>query len=466
MLGGLVATGELELPGDEAPAPTAEAPEPVPAPLEVEPPPGLSLPDPPPDSPVLAAAMGPETSAAAVRERLAPLLRDRALGRHVGVVVRDLARDSPVLLAGGADPFTPASTLKLFTGAAVLQQLGPDHRFTTRVVATGRGAGRTVVLVGGGDPFLASSPADQVFQGWPAGATVAELAGQTARTLSERPGRRVRVGYDAGLFAGPAVSPNWEPGYVTTDVVSPISALWVQEGRVAAGLAERVANPALAAAEAFAASLRSRGIAVAGRPVAVDAPQQARVLAEQDSAPLDRIVEQMLLVSDNEAAEVLSRHVALSTDRPGSFAAGGTAVREVLAELSVPARGVRIYDGSGLSRDNRVTREALARVIQLGADPDLPDLRTVTTGLPVAAFSGSLGYRFVAPPTFPARGVVRAKTGTLTGVNGLAGTVVTRSGALLGFALLTDRVRPADTFTARQLLEEMTAALARCGCRG
>jgi D-alanyl-D-alanine carboxypeptidase/D-alanyl-D-alanine-endopeptidase (penicillin-binding protein 4) len=190
------------------------------------------------------------------------------------------------------------------------------------------------------------------------------------------------------------------------------------------------------------------------------------VLAEQDSAELDQIVERMLQVSDNEAAEVLSRHVAISTDRPGSFAAGGAAVREVLAELSVPARGVRINDGSGLSRDNRVTREALASVLQLGADPDLPDLRTVITGLPVAAFSGSLAYRYLAPPTFPARGVVRAKTGTLTGVNGLAGTVVTRSGGLLGFGLLADRVRPVDTLTARQQLEEMTAALARCGCRG
>ena len=466
VFGGLLATGEIELPDDEAPAATAEVPEPVPAPLEVEPPPGLSLPEPPSSDPVLAAALGPEFSAAAVRERLTPLLRDRALGRHVGVVVRDLARDSPVLLAGGADPFTPASTLKLFTAAAVLHQLGPEHRFTTRVVTTGRGAGRTLLLVGGGDPFLTSTPAEQRIQAWPDGATVAQLAGRTARALSERPARRVRVGYDSGLFAGPAVSRNWEPGYVATDVVSPISALWVQQGRAAAGLAERVANPGLAAAEAFAASLRARGIAVAGQPVAVDAPPQARVLAEQDSAELDQIVERMLQVSDNEAAEVLSRHVALSTDRPGSFAAGGAAVREVLAELSVPARGVRIYDGSGLSRDNRVTREALASVLQLGADPDLPDLRTVTTGLPVAAFSGSLAYRYLAPPTFPARGVVRAKTGTLTGVNGLAGTVVTRSGGLLGFGLLTDRVRPVDTLTARQLLEEMTAALARCGCRG
>ena len=103
-------------------------------------------------------------------------------------------------------------------------------------------------------------------------------------------------------------------------------------------------------------------------------------------------------------------------------------------------------------------------MLALGADPGLPDQRTVVAGLPVARFNGSLAYRFVSTGTAPARGVVRAKTGTLTGVHGLAGTVVTRDGTLLGFALLLDRVRPIDTLDARATLDRLAAALAGCGC--
>ncbi len=445
---------------DDPPAPGRRDPTLVP------PPEGLDLPPARAAEPVLGEPAGPALDPAAVRQRLAGLLADRDLGRHVGVAVRDLDRGRDLMAIGGGDTFTPASTLKLFTTAAALETLGPDHRFTTTVALDGRGSGPPrLVLVGGGDPLLARTPSDPVAAYAPDVSTVAsvdELAGQAVRALRRDGIDTVRVGWDATLFSGPAVSPQWEASYVPDEVVSPISALWVDEGRLGYGYGERSPDPAAAAAETLVTELRQRGIRVAGTPAATTA--HGDVVASADSAPLAEIVEHVLQVSDNEGAEVLLRHVGLATDRAGSFAGGTEGVRKTLTDLGVPWRGVSIHDGSGLSRDDTVTLAAELAVLSLGTDPDRPELRTVVSGLPVARFSGSLAYRFVTTGTEDARGTVRAKTGTLTGVHGLAGVVVTRDGTLLGFVLLTDAVRPVDTLDARAQLDRLAAALAGCGC--
>src|SRR6185503_21350206 len=102
------------------------------------------------------------------------------------------------------------------------------------------------------------------------------------------------------MFSGPATSPAWEPSYVPSDVVSPISALWVDEGRVRAGFAERSTDPVAAAAAAFVGGLRRHGITVRGDPDVAAAPPDAAALAQVESAPLARIVEHVLELSDNE----------------------------------------------------------------------------------------------------------------------------------------------------------------------
>jgi D-alanyl-D-alanine carboxypeptidase/D-alanyl-D-alanine-endopeptidase (penicillin-binding protein 4) len=432
-------------------------PSPLTEPAKVAPPPGLSLP-----SPVAAPAVasGPARSSAdpaAVRRTIAPLLGDGDLGPRVAVAVSSLADGTEVFSAGPASVI-PASTMKVLTVTAALAVLGPDHRFRTTVVA-GRSS-REVVLVGGGDPLLARAPDGDTY---PSRADVVTLAKATARSLKNLGRIRVRVGYDTSLFSGLAVSPAWRASYVPDHVVSPISPLWVDEGRERKGQVYRAVDPALGAAQEFARALERQGIGVRGRPRPVVAPAEAVEYAAVRSAPLSQIAQWTLEASDNEAAEVLLRHVALATGRPGSFAGGTAAVREVLAGLGVDLSGSRLHDGSGLSRRNRLTTSAILSTLEVAASDKHPELRTAVTGLPVAGFTGSLTYRFGdgAPAGL---GRVRAKTGTLTGVHALAGVVTDRDGTVFSFAAIADRVAVADTLDARQRLDQVAAALAACRC--
>ncbi|MFN8195537.1 MAG: D-alanyl-D-alanine carboxypeptidase/D-alanyl-D-alanine-endopeptidase [Nocardioidaceae bacterium] len=424
---------------------------------------GIVLPSPAAPSPVASAAdetrvLRPVRVGAALVTGLA----DPALGRHT--VVRVEALGGGPSYSSGDTPVVPASTTKLLTTTAALATLGPDHVFTTRVVA-GQSR-RDVVLVGGGDPYLMSKPLEPGEEAavYPHRADVVDLARQTAASLRAEGVRRVRVGYDDGLFSGPAFSSGWKRSYRTDEVVAPITALWVDEGRPASGFG-RVADPSGRAAAVFARALARQGVTVLGPPVAAAATPKARELAHVDSAPLSQVVERILDVSDNEAAEVLGHHVGLATGGEGSFEDGVAGVERTLRGLGVPLTDATLFDGSGLSRLDRLDPATLVAVLRLAADPDHPELRPVLTGLPVAGFTGSLSYRFEDEARGGA-GVVRAKTGTLTGVSGLAGVVTDRSGTPLVFVVVADRIAVRDTLDARAALDRIATSLARCRCSG
>jgi D-alanyl-D-alanine carboxypeptidase/D-alanyl-D-alanine-endopeptidase (penicillin-binding protein 4) len=340
--------------------------------------------------------------------------------------------------------------MKLLTATAALAVLGPEHRFETSVVAKGR----RITLVGGGDPMLARSPQDD----WPQGADVRSLARQAAADLGRR--KPVRISYDASLFTGPAENPYWRADYIPDDIVSPITALWVDEG-IAADRSERVDDPARDAAAAFAAALADQGVRVQGDPTPGRAPAGARTVATVSSPPLSQIVEHVILVSDNEGAEVLAHHVGLALGKGGSFTGGAQGVRQVLADLGVPLDGVVIRDGSGLSRRNLVRTGTMLEVLRAAADE--PDLRAVVTGLPVGGFTGSLTFRFADAPAAGV-GRVRAKTGTLGGVRSLAGIATDQAGTPMVFVLAADRIREVNSVDAQVDLDNLAGALGACRC--
>jgi D-alanyl-D-alanine carboxypeptidase/D-alanyl-D-alanine-endopeptidase (penicillin-binding protein 4) len=407
---------------------------------------------------------GAVPTAAGLARALAPGLTDKALGGHVAISVLDAATGRPVLETSAREVVLPASTAKIATAVAALTALAPDHRLTTRVVA-GAAAG-DVVLVGGGDPTLAG-PFTR--PGYPRPAQLADLAAKVRTALAGAPVRRVVV--DDSLYSGPLLGPGWRPQYVTSGDVAPVTALMVDGGRtrlpplVGPARAPRQGDPALAAGRALAGLLGVpkavvvRGTATAG----------ARSLAEVSSPTVPQLVEAMLTRSDNDLAEALARQVAIAKGRPASFAGAAAALQEVLGDVlgkvgAIPG-SVRLLDGSGLSRLDRVQPAALTRLLAAVAGADRERLFPVLSGLPVAGFDGTLEKRYRKGPGLPAAGVVRAKTGTLNGVSALAGLVRTRDGRLLAFDFTADAVPLSLALASQTALDRLAAALAGCGCR-
>jgi D-alanyl-D-alanine carboxypeptidase/D-alanyl-D-alanine-endopeptidase (penicillin-binding protein 4) len=315
----------------------------------------------------------------------------------------------------------PASTAKLLTAAAALSVLGPRHRLTTSAVLTGD----TVVLVGGGDPTLTQRPTTD----YPPFASLPDLARQTAAALRSHGVDHPHLGYDESLYAGPTTAVGWPASYVEEGDVAPVVALQVDEGHLDPRRRARVSDPAAYAAQVFRADLKAAGIDVAGSATRQAAPDTAATLAAVQSPPLGALVEYMLTESDNDLAEALARQVSLATGGPASFAGGAAAVRAAVGRLGVAPAEIRMLDGSGLSKQDRVAPDALLTVLSLAGAADQPRLRPILTGLPVAGFTGTLVHRFHRAPAASAAGVVRAKTGTLSGVARVRGD--RGSGALL-----------------------------------
>ena len=439
-------------------------------PAEVAPPPEVDVPPVRRPPAVATAADGRvRLDAAEVEAAVTGYLTNRNLGRDVIAAVAPLDGNSDgySFAPSGSSLGTPASTTKVVTSAAALFLLGPDHVFETTTVLERGGGTPRLVLVGGGDPFLLSSPkalwgtnTEATYA--PPKADVVTLARETARSLRDDGVRRVRIGYDDSLFSGPTENPHWRADYIPDDVVSPITSLWVDEGRDPIGYG-KVSDPSLTAASVFAQALLAAGIQVIGTPEATVTDGGADEVASVESATLAQIVQRILEVSDNEAAEVLLRHVGLADQGDGSFVGGQTGVERVLKANDVDMRGSVLYDGSGLSRENEMSPQLLVDVIRWAASDDQPDLRAVVTSLPVAGFTGSLSDRFdQGAPEGPGR--VRAKTGTLTGVTSLAGIAVDLDGSLLVFAMIADRVRPNRSGLAQVAMDNAASALGACHC--
>ncbi|MFI0818984.1 D-alanyl-D-alanine carboxypeptidase/D-alanyl-D-alanine-endopeptidase [Streptomyces sp. NPDC021098] len=385
-------------------------------------------------------------------DALEPLLDDPALGADRSASVVDVTTGQQVFGTGAKDAVVPASTIKLATGAAALSTLGPDHRIKTTVVQGGDGG---IVLVGGGDPTLTARAA----KGTDSPASLRALADGTARALKKRGTASVRLGYDTSLYSGPKLHP-----IGPNENISPVTPLMADEGRMDDsdhGPAARAEDPAADTAGAFASLLRDRGVKVTGDPRPQEAGKHPGALATVRSQPLSALVERMLTNSDNDIAEALARQTAVASGEPASFDGAAKAVTARLKKLRLPLSGARIADGSGLDREDHVSAALLAQVLVRAADIGHPELRPLLTGLPVAGFSGTLRTRYGADTV--GRGVVRAKTGTLTGVNTLAGSVVDADGRLLVFAFMTNGTT--DPQGAQRALDTMASALANCGCR-
>jgi D-alanyl-D-alanine carboxypeptidase len=169
----------------------------------------------------------------------------------------------------------------------------------------------------------------------------------------------------------------------------------------------------------------------------------AQVTFKGKIVSLSDLVETTLTESDNTGASILSKLLPVSI--------------ELALANSLPALDLSqttVVDGSGLSRKNRTTPSTLVHLLMLIADPQRAELAHILSGLPISGVDGTLKNRAEAVP-----GQIRAKTGTLTGVDVLAGYVVDSAKRALAFAVMVDRAP--KTGPARKKIDSIVTALVR-----
>ncbi|MER6421772.1 D-alanyl-D-alanine carboxypeptidase/D-alanyl-D-alanine-endopeptidase [Streptomyces sp. NPDC001137] len=352
----------------------------------------------------------------AIAANLNTRVNDARLGGNVSGVVLDAESDNTVWDHNGATALMPASNTKLATATAALTVLGPDHRFKTKVVY---GDG-TLTLVGGGDRTLTTADLADMAKDAVAGLKAAGLTG-------------VKVAVDDSLFSDSTLAHGWKPDYFPGDV-APVRAL-VVDGHA-------VDDTSIDAGQVFAQQLAADGITVDGDVTRRTADITDVPVARHRSAPLSDIVHHMLKVSDNNIAETLLRMTALGAGQPATFEGGTAVVRDVLSRrYGVSLENFEVYDGSGLSRANRIPARTLAEILDLLTEKRYEDiLGSIRDGLPVAGEAGStLGPewgRFDDENSKCAVGKVYAKTGTLTGAIALSGLTVGKDGRWKVFSFI------------------------------
>ena len=330
----------------------------------------------------------------------------------------------------------PASTEKLAVSYALLVRLGPSYRIRTQVTGSGRFAAGTwhgdLVLEGRGDPTLTRGG-------------LRTLARQLRRAGIRRVTGAV-IG-DESYFDARRTAPGWKSWFYVNEC-APISALLV-DGGLHRGYPTRY--PAHAAAIALHDELHTAGVRVRKRPIvaARDAPTE---LAAVLSAPLAVVLRRVNSDSDNTAAELLLKHLGAAQAGRGTTEAGAALVRRTLAETGVPTTGIRLADGSGLSRLDRLTAGTLVRILTTAwASPPLR--RALVGSLAVTGRRGTLEDRLTRGP---AAGRVYGKTGTTAIASALTGYVRGR----YVFAVLQNGP-PLSTWSARRAQDRFVSVLAR-----
>jgi D-alanyl-D-alanine carboxypeptidase/D-alanyl-D-alanine-endopeptidase (penicillin-binding protein 4) len=414
-----------------------------------------------------------------------------------------VAGDGTVLYdARGARPMTPASTLKLVVAVTALRTFGPQHRFPTGFVALEPPDADGVVagplwFVGGGDPLFTSTDLrsgigtlaragvrrvdgpllvdDSAFrgpernprwepedfdEGYAAATSAVSLdedtvefhvtpgePGGPARVTIEPPNRDVEIrgsiatGGDTDLHIDRVDAP--------AVAGKPFRNVFQVDGTVAPGETQKYWKPVVGmpsyVAGAIEALAHERGIAFAGGSNVGTAPLAGVWLWRHESQPLEAIVTEMLVHSNNHSAEQLLRSVGEHRADVGTDASGIAVENAELARLGISPGQVRAYDGSGLAPADKIAPLALARLI--AAELRGPDASLFTHALPRVGHEGTVIYHTLTD----ADGRVRAKSGHLAHVNALAGVVTTRRHGRIAFDfVVNDPAAQADVVSKAQ----------------
>ncbi len=384
---------------------------------------------------------------------LAPALANPDLGQVTGRIT-DAETGAELWEQNSGVQMQPASVNKVLTTAAALLTLDRNARLATTVLAVDSQPG-LVVLKGGGDTTLSAAPEDT--DTWYKGAArISDLAEQVRSSGITVTSVRV----DTSEYSGPTMAPGWDPADIEGGDIAPMEPVMLDGGRIQPVTVEskRSITPALDAGRALAAALKVDPSTVT---VLSGGISDGRQIAAVQSAPLIERLRQMMNESDNVMAESIAREIAAQVNRPQSFEGGVDAVLSQLEGIGIDMSAARLVDSSGLSTEDLLTAGILDEVVNIAAGNTEPAMRPLVDLLPIAGGSGTLSNRYLDTAAGrDAAGWLRAKTGSLTGTNALAGIVTDDSGRVLTFALISNNAGP----TGRTAIDELAAVLRSCGC--
>lgn len=430
----------------------------------------------------------------------------RFKGFHVGVSIQSLSTGKVLYQYHANQGFVPASTLKLFTGIAALDYLGPHYQFKTGFLTNPAAKIVNGILTGNlyikfsGDPYLTledlkdmlDSLSDQHIkkvQGnvviddtvidrstWPPGRVIddkifcyaapvtATIINRNCFSLSVKPNKLphptvVKSNSNLGIIIDnqavtkrlrrPSYSLDLKPTaahannhYTLKGYLSP------KMGPLSFAVA--LQNPNLATYDILAGLLRKYSIQytnlVYGRT-----PPIAKTLAENSSPELAFLIKNMLKKSDNLIADSLLKKLGEKYfSAQGSWKTGRNAVQAILSsKTDIDFGQVVLIDGSGLSRNNIVTPNAFVKLLNF-AYKKLPESDLLFESLPSSGRDGTLKHRLGGPVL----GRIHAKTGSMHGISSLAGYVQTSNNQILAFSILiNDPVPGKNNQGAYRLLE-------------
>ena len=415
------------------------------------------------------------------------------------VTIRKASTGEVIYEHNGDRGITPASSLKLLTGAAALETLGENYRFSTTVLTDGKLKGGTLngnlYLRGQGDPTLLKSHFDNFANG-----LVKQGVKKVSGNLIGDDTWYDNIGLSAGILAEDepyyyaarvsalTLSPNGDfdagsvmveakpstNGKQTSVSLTPVTNVLqvVNHSKTgpkgskntlkitrqlgtnkvtitgnspigSSGKKEwiSVTNPTMYALDIFKKSLSEKGItfSTSSKIVQGKTPKNAKALTSRKSMPLKELIIPFMKMSNNTHAGMLAKEMGKVAYGEGSWDKGLLVMREYADSVGLKTSKWKFEDASGLSYSNKITSSELSQLLYVVRAE--PWYNTFYTSLPVAGekdrfIGGTLRKRLNVAP---AKGNIHAKTGSLENIKSLAGYAKTKEGEILIFSVLTEK---------------------------
>lgn len=428
----------------------------------------------------------PSFASSSLDKEITKIIKKSKKPVHIGVVIRQAKTGKVIYNRKGNYLFAPASVQKLLTATAALHYLGPSFSFKTKLFTSGKKTNGTLkgnlLVQFNGDPELTADDLESLIEAlkengitkikgkvfidtsaydslyYPPGWVWDDLSYSYAAPLSaaiiDKNAFILRLTPNVKIGAPPTLSvdiPNQTVHFTNhikttktfnkecpVTIYSDFNNHYMLSGCLNKNWGRQRRNVALRDPVPYISTLliedlKENNITYSGKISSHKTNKQYKLLAEHDSAPLRKILKDMLKKSDNLISDSLLKQIGHRYfHQPGSWSNGVKAMTKILAETKIDFKGNLIDDGAGLSRYNLLSPYQLSELLQYVYHK--PSLRRVLIqALPIAGIDGTLVERMISEAKDKR---IRAKTGSMTGITSLAGYIYTKNLGVLTFAIM------------------------------